>query len=457
MNTSVASAYECESTLKVPISAVFFNKVYKLISNKDPDEQRHCVCCRELSQILCKYCVQNNTDYNDTDRLYDVNESVILLFDDDSRLASRVYQTKRIESKTYVAVFCFNKFFPILRTRAVETMKPLPKSIKRVSKITKAVYRIILTKRKMHNVPDGVSIRFSFNKEEDSTHGVFYNMACETEYPANASYRNITYNENLMLNEYYDFIKLADIPMDVQTLNDLFATVVPKVQIWSCFNPELPYCWAYKWNGIKAKFMVKDGRILLWPDASTVQTLSYDGDLSAIDKIIFQVELMPTCVVLIHAISVSFFNKIYNIEPNTGITILNFLHDTLKNVFIHFENEPLPLLVQKFYNDQPCPKTFDADRYDGFIMAQDLLFIKWKQPTIDVEFMGNNTFKVGDDKHPILFTLDEAERSNDVCVKNGIYELSAKLSILRKRIDRLLCSTTKEYELFVKSVKLLNK
>lgn len=442
------AVHECESTLKVPISVDFFNKIYKLVSPKDCSR---CCCCDELPQISCKHCL---TDRNAKVDLYDIRESVILIFDNDTRLASRVYQTKRIESRTYVAVFMYGKFFPILRTRAVEKMKPLPKSLNDAPKITKIIYRIILTKKNLQ-FKDGVSVRFTFNKEEDSMHGVFYNMACETEYPIDTSYKEITYHEEVMFREYYDFIKLADIPMDAQTLNDLFASVVPKVQMWSCFNPELPYRWAYKWNGIKAKFMVKDCRILLWPDAATVQTLHYEGDLSAIDKIIFQVELMPTCVVLIHAISVSFFNKIYNIEPYTGISILNHLHEILGNVYIKFGNDSIPLMVQKFYDDIPCPKTFETDHHDGFILAQELLFIKWKQPTIDVEYLGDNTFKVGDDKNPIIFTLDETENADTICVKNGIYELSAKLSILRKRIDRLLCSTTKEYELFVKSVKLL--
>lgn len=80
--------------------------------------------------------------------------------------------------------------------------------------------------------------------------------------------------------------------------------------------------------------MVKNDRILLWPEASSVQTLRYDGDLSVIDKIIFQVELVTGYIVLIHAISVSFFDKTYNIEPYTGIEILDYLDGVLKNVTI---------------------------------------------------------------------------------------------------------------------------
>lgn len=113
------------------------------------------------------------------------------------------------------------------------------------------------------------------------------------------------------------------------------------------------------------------------------------------------------------------------------------------------------MIVQKFHGDRQCPKTFQLDRYDGFILAQDRLLIKWKQPTIDARYLGNNTFEVGDSKNPILFSLDAGEQADDKCTENSIYELSSKLSIIRKRIDRLLCSTTKEYELFVKSIKLL--
>lgn len=447
--------HERESTFKVPITGEFFDKIYKLTSSCDNNISTVCLCIDDLPSLSCNFCKSKN----DTSEIYSTRQTVILIFGDGTRLASRVYQSKRIESRTYVAVFMDGNFFPILRTHAIEKLEKLPKSTKIVPDIIKSVYRIILTRRGIV-LPDGVTLRFSFNKEEDSIHGTYYNMACETEYPMTSNYGDIVRNERTMLREYYDFIKLARVPMNAQTLNDLFASVVPKVQMWSCFNPELPYRWAYKWNGIKAKFMVKNDRILLWPDAATVQTLRYEGDLSAIDKIIFQVELMPTCIVLIHAISVSFFNKIYNIEPYTGIDILNYLHAKLHDIYVTYENEPskkLPLIVQRFYDDRPCPKSFSTDTYDGFILAQELLFIKWKQPTIDAEYMGKNTFKVGDDKKPILFKLDDNENADDICVEHNIYELSSKLSILRRRIDRLLCSTTKEYELFIKSVKLLNK
>lgn len=443
-------SHERESTFKVPVSRELFNTVYDLVNPR----HNRCTCNESmLPELRCIFCQRTKSS---ADR-YKLEETVILIFDNDTRLASRVYQSKRIETRKFVAVFTNGRFFPILRTYAVEKVETLPKSTDDLPQVSKAIYRVIVTKLDATK-RDGVSTRFSFNKEEDAQHGVFYNMACETEYSMTATYREIMDNEQTMIQDYYDFISLVELRMDAQTLNDLFASVVPKVQMWSCFDPTLPYKWAYKWNGVKAKSVVKNDRILLWPDSAPVQTLRYDGDLSAIDKIAFQVEIMPMCVVLIHAISVSFFDKIYNIEPYTGIQVLDHLHRTLQNVIVTNKDRTLsvPLIVQRFHDDQPCPETFPMDRFDGFIFAQDLLFIKWKQPTIDVKYLGNNTFKVGDDKTPIMFTLDEEERAEDKCEEDNIYELSSKLSILRKRIDRLHCSTTREYELFVKSIKLLD-
>lgn len=218
--------HERESTLKVPIDRELFSKVYNLISG--PVDE--CTCVAVVSQIQCKKCT---TGINSDDREYAVRESVILVFNDNTRLASSVYRSKRVESRTYVAVFVTGKFYRILRTHAIEKLEPLPKTVRDAPKTVRSVYRIIITKKNIENRAD-VSIRLTFNKEEDVTHGTFYNIACETEYSMLATYREIVEFERIMIREYSDFIHLTEIPMNAQTLNDMSTCVVPKVQVWSC-------------------------------------------------------------------------------------------------------------------------------------------------------------------------------------------------------------------------------
>ncbi|XP_060873760.1 uncharacterized protein LOC132947469 [Metopolophium dirhodum] len=246
--------------------------------------------------------------------------------------------------------------------------------------------------------------------------------------------------------------------MDNQNLNDLFACVVPKVQIWSCFDPIKSYKWAYKWNGVKAKMMIQNDMAFVWPDADAVHTKPYIGNgLKLLDSINFQVELMSMCIVLVQAICVSFFDKLYVIEPSTSVKFLDHLRPLLTDACAvqSLDNSTyLPICVQKFY-DSPRPDDYDKSLYDGFILTQDTMLIKWKQPTIDAKYLGARKFMVGNGTKLITIIVDASERAEEKCEVDCIYELSPKLSILRKRTDRLLCSTYREYEIFVKSLELM--
>jgi len=449
------SEYERESTLRVPISCDIFNRVNKLAINiNNIDVCDRCECVEEIPDVFCQLCVKSN------EQTYKVEETVILIFDNNGRLASRAYQTKHIETREHVAVLFNGTFYPMLRTLAVETPLVLPLSMDVIPKVIKSVYRITVTRNGGSSDGGKRKMRLSYNKEEDEN-GAFYNIACETEYDANTDYGTMIRYENEMLEKYLKFFKCAKFPIDAQNLNDLFACVAPKVQVWSCFNPIENYRWAYKWNGVKAKLMIKDDVAFLWPDANAVQTKKYNGDLKILNAINFQVELMSTCIVLIHAISVSFFDKIYVIEPYTNVLLLDHIRPMLKDDCASIqgmENDGayLPVRVQEYF-DAPKPTTYDETRFDGFILTQDTLIIKWKQPTVDARYMGDGDFQIGNDVQMIKIQLDDSERAIFNCEVDGIYELSPKLSILRKRTDRLLCSTYREYEIFVKSVKLLNK
>ncbi|MGI4816656.1 MAG: hypothetical protein ACRYE7_01565 [Janthinobacterium lividum] len=444
------SAYERESTLRVPISRDVFNRVNKLLININNDNVcDFCECSEEMPDVFCQLCFKSNND-----QMYDLKETVVLIFDNNARLASREYQTKRMETREHVAVLFDGNFYPMLRTRALETPLALPSSLELMPEVTKSVYRIIVTRCRGSS-----KMRLSYNKEEDKN-GVFYNIACETEYECDTDYDTMIRLENLMLKEYLKFFKCARFPLDAQNLNDLFACVVPKVQMWSCYNPTKNYRWAYKWNGIKAKLMIKGDVAFLWPDADAVHTKKYNGDLKILNAINFQVELMSTSIVLIHAISVSFFDKIYVIEPYTSVALLDHVRPIIKGSRASIQgmandDSYLPICVQEFF-DAPKPTSYDETRFDGFILTQDTMFIKWKQPTVDARYMGAGVFQIGNDTQMVKFQLDDSEHVISVCEVDGIYELSPKLSILRKRTDRLLCSTYREYEIFVKSVKLMN-
>lgn len=463
--------YERESTLRIPIDKSRFQNVYEMFQ-KFKTNQTECMCSESLDAKLfkCLACARADSggcEYNDTVTLYGHN----------FRLADRSFEVKTTENQQHVAMFYRGKFFPIVRSDSSETRLPLPKTLDEITPITKSLYRIAVTKR--YNSPsagstqspspitDGYSkllnCRLSYNSEEDSS-GVFYHLSCEVEYCLDTSYEECIRYENRMFVDFFDYFKDIDVPMDSQSLNDLFACVAPKVQMYSCFDPKEDYLWAYKWNGIKSKFMINsEDRVLLWPDTADQKSLFISGDPAPIKHINFQAEIMPDAIVLVHAISASFFGKIYTIEPYTSVSVLNYVRDLLNNVVVH-DPEPYrdyKLIVQKFY-PAPKPTHFDVSKYDGFILAQKTLFIKWKTPTIDAKYAGFGVFEIGHYGHGgqiIKFTLDAEQTKLALaeCKVGNIYELSAKLSLLRERNDRLICSTLAEYDVFIRNVKLLEK
>jgi len=173
--------------------------------------------------------------------------------------------------------------------------------------------------------------------------------------------------------------------------------------------------------------MVNDNDVVfLWPDADAVHTKKYTGDLSMLHSVNFQVELMSTCIVLIHGISVSFFNTVYVIEPYTSVALLEYIKPALAKNPVTVQSvcgKYLPLRVQEFF-DSPKPTTFDDAYFDGFIITQDTMLIKWKQPTVDARYVGDGVFQIGHRSNMVDFRLDDGEDAAGKCEVDSIYELS---------------------------------
>lgn len=394
---------------------------------------------------------------------------IIINYNNGVRLSARHYQRKVYLTKSYVSLFHHGRFYPILRTRAEETL--LPRSaFNDNDAVIKCTNRLCVN----INMPVGYGIcRLALNKSE-TDHGISFYLTCEIEYDLNIEYMTMLQVKHFMLDVCLPFIKKyvsADsLQRDKSTMKNMFVTTAPKIQMWSQFNPEethkWAYKWAYKWNGIKAKMMVKNKDVYIWSDSMPIQTHTFttttrdnnDGgkkDLSTIEQINFQVEIMPTSIVIVYTLSVSFYDKVHLIEPYSNIDYLDHLRTVLAPTFINYVSKDnsvvlLHLKLQRFF-EPPRHDSFNKKKYDGFILVQRAMFIKWKQPTIDARYLGNSVFEVGDSNGKIVrFTLES--RTVRHCVKDNIYELSAKKRVLRLRNDRLFCSTFKEYEMFLNSI-----
>lgn len=376
---------------------------------------------------------------------------VILIFTNGSRLSSRTVQRKVVTEKKHVLGYSNGRFYPIRRTKATEETTDIDPTLS----IQKAVHRLVVYDDDDDDddtvEQGGCNLRLAYNKEEIED-GVRYTLTCEAEYPHTSTYDQIVeYEQRLVQKMSPHFNRVPD----KLTLGEIFSCVVPKVQMWNCFNPHKRYLWAYKWNGVKAKFMCVNGHAYIWPDASEIYTETYRGDLTFMKHMCLQVELMDDRIVIVEVIAAAYYEEIYSTEPLTNVEVLRHLHSLLTESEVTVGDKRLT--VQTFYNTY-LPKHFDESKYDGFIIVQEDLTIKWKPPTIDVKCVGPYKYMVGSTNQTAIIQLPEPGELDDdiVGVKGRIYEMSSNFKILRQRVDRTTCSTTKEYQAFLDSIKLID-
>lgn len=377
---------------------------------------------------------------------------VIFLFDNGTRLSQRRMERKSTISTKRVLGFFDGHIYPILRTVANEELI----DVDEFARVCRATHRVV---RKLEN-----GIRVSYNKEECEK-GERYSVEYEIEYDESTAYDEIIKLEKeLMRVAHID--GHFDITMSM-SLENIFACVMTKVQMWHYFDDSKPYLWAYKWNGVKAKLMIDQNgsTAYLWPDAGNISAVPFRGYHPFLKNLCLVVELMDDRVVVLEIIGSRFSdNQIYVTEPIINVEILNYLHELMfppvaaassasssgsananNNIMsstMFIDNKPL--IVQKFYA-APKPDNYDARLHDGIIIVQNDSIIKWKVPTIDVKCIGPYTFAVANK----TFKLSEHG------IKDAIYEISPMYKIIRRRTDRIACSTEQEFKVFTESVKLL--
>nr|AHW98259.1 LEF-4 [Nilaparvata lugens endogenous nudivirus] len=132
-----------------------------------------------------------------------------------------------------------------------------------------------------------------------------------------------------IMSDYNSKLFLPDL-----SLQKIFSCVVPKVQMWNCFDDNQKFLWAYKWNGIKAEFMCIGENAYIWPDAGEIYTDTCtvldktsgagDNPLTLIRNMCI-VELMPDSIIIVEVVAISYFDTVNNPEPIINVRILNFL------------------------------------------------------------------------------------------------------------------------------------
>lgn len=383
------------------------------------------------------------------------SEDIIFHFENEQRLKGRRLQRKTIEKRKNVLGFHEKRCFPITRTQALEYTVDV-KSAASPNTVVCAVHRFLRvedTPSVQFEQSDSCGhVRITYDKEE-SDNGVRCFQRFEIEYPPDIAYNKILKCERALMAYAlsYECRPISDRP----EAKEMFSYIMNKVQMWHCFNIKIPYKWAYKWNGIKSRLIFSQNYkheqvVYLWPDAQRIRiehVSGYTDKSNFFSGMYMLAEIMQDRIVIIEVIGCKYYGRIFTTEPITNLHMLECLSEELGECKVG----DLQLCVQKFYS-APMP-TIDYDKtlYDGFVVIQNDMIIKWKIPTVDVRFVGPpNKFSVGSD------TIICLDAPNIQLQLNAIYEISCDYHVLRRRNDRIAPSTDNEYAVFLKSIELLN-
>lgn len=358
---------------------------------------------------------------------------------ENGRISNRVAQTKVTTYCRDLLGYYKNQWFPIKRTQSTETLIKLPKRVK----IEKTTHRLIFF------LSNG--IRKSINKEE-CKFGERYTIEYEIEYKENSAYEDILKIEEVLMAQVYD--DGHQINRQCLTLKDMFSCVMSKVEMWHCFDDSKPYIWAYKYNGKKAKMLITDKVVdgkhqtYFWPDGENVSIKYCIGDnLHMLYNLCLLVEIMENKIVLIEIIGSSFANNIFTTEPYTTAMVLKYLKTQMTNAFLNDQ----PIIVQQFFKSS-LPDSLPSSEFDGFVIIQKGIIIKWKHPMIDVKCTGTFTFKAG---NTIFKNVIKIWKNEELLLFEGIpskiYEVSSDFVVLRERTERFAASSEKEYQNFLQS------
>lgn len=361
---------------------------------------------------------------------------VIIYYSTGERISQRRVEKKTCLSQEKGVLFFNNKLWPMIRTRSIEKVSDIhPNAI-----IETIIHRKI--------------IRFDENgreaiEQQETKWGVRYYYIAEVEY-TDVTHRREQEMKMIDRLQHECFLQFDDFQMQ-----EMFSCVGVKVQAWNRFNENMQYKWAFKWDGIKCKFVINSTTAYMWPDLQDVKMYNATKDMNNLKHVLWNAEfLSDQRLVLFDALAIKYDGNLYFFDVGTSIELLDFYNVILENVI---KLDTVDIQFQKFYNKLYTDslgnifKGFPmwSDQQDGIIIFQNNKLIKWKTPTIDMKCIAPNKFSVAGK----TITIDYPN------AKVGkVYEFSPSpkgLRLIRLRNDRIASSNQNELDVYQEACSMM--
>jgi hypothetical protein len=376
---------------------------------------------------------------------------IIFIFSNNTRISGRRTEQKTNLSVHRLAGFFKGTFFPIVRTKSVETLAVIPPI--GVS-ITRTTIRKIVSFG-AGEYKDAVRVVCDKRKTELGTKCY---ISFEIEYPASSTWNEILIWEDCLMQVTTHHLRNLNLCMQRSpiTKQDLFSCIPSKLQNWDALDPTRPYVWAYKWDGVKCKYVILNKETILWPDARDIwiEPKLEHPIVKYLQDVCLQAELLNDKLVLIEAMTIKHEDNFFAVDLNANYQFMQYLSRKCKKYSFSLSFRKIPFSFQQYY-ESPLPTQIPA-QCDGLVILQEGALLKWKMPTLDVLRTETGSFVVINADSPSSYENVIVLGDTSDCVAGKIYEIAPDRTILRERCDRLVPDTLKEYQIFCNSCLMIN-
>lgn len=368
----------------------------------------------------------------------EVKSTEFVVYFEEFRLSKNVMQIKTCREKQKVLGFYKDCFFPIERKTSIENNLQFSpyQNIKNVNLVP-----ISVKTRCIINQID--TLRISIDKLE-SNEGIKYSFTGEIEYD---DINKIFEQEQILLSWLHAYNLFSTITWDRANAS-LINSGGTKLLDVVVFKQSEPFKWAFKWDGIKHKFIRYNNVSILMNDVG--KQISVETNFPFFD-LLCHIEEMDDYFVLFEVLNASLNNDLYKMPLEYTLLFLKQYKDS------NWTINNKPLLLQQFYDPPFQPLIKHSDGYVVLQTGKTTLFsnynaIKFKHPTIDGLYIGNGEFQFGG---KII-----VQTGIKTCITGYIYELTISNSkfcnIRLRQKDRIAPSTCKEFSNFMKAMSLFN-
>lgn len=367
---------------------------------------------------------------------YEKDNLDVVIYTETHRVHNHCIQSKKVISENLILGFLNGFFIPLKRTVCEEITFGINEPQTEIPYIiTSVVVRHILYNEN--------NLRFVVGYQQTDV-GIKYFIMMEIEYDENNIYSAESTLMNLWLEKKME-LGFSNFKFDELTI-DILQHPSTRLLPFYYFDPNKSYRWAFKWDGVKTRLLQTETESYLVSDLNyekcVKSNIPYNNMYFHLEELIDDDGTIK--YILFEFLEAKYLGSSYFVTPTYNVAALDYHKgDTFK-------------IDEKYLGEYQCfyepPLGNNIQLTEGHIIFQNDNKIKYKIPTIDGKII------IVNNKNLVLFGEKIKHNYKTPLCVDKIYEFtmskSMELVLLRERKDRIIQSTTLEYNNFIKAINI---